>query len=190
MTSFIKSTYTKLYVYFTVFFLLPQVITCSTGQSLPPTISSSRKKRSRTTVQGRFILYMLWCSSAFRSKKKHQLDEGFCCIALAVVRLACYCGESDNVLLCETYSAYQRFFAVLTVAQWHRLLLSLSLFFLYLQQTPNQFFVTIFSSFDPSFPEAWHLLAINNSWLFRFETRKFQILVVLVSGFERQNEAL
>lgn len=31
-------------------------------------------------------------------------------VRLAVVRHTCYCGESDNVMLFETYSAYQRFF--------------------------------------------------------------------------------
>lgn len=45
----------------------------------------------------------------------------------AVVRHASYCGESDNVMLCETYSAYQRFSAVQTVAHWHLFFFSILL---------------------------------------------------------------
>lgn len=40
-------------------------------------------------------------------------------VTLAVVWHISYCGESNNVTLCETYSAYQRFFAVQTIAHWH-----------------------------------------------------------------------
>lgn len=115
----------------------PPVITCSTGQSLPPTISSSSKKSCQTTVQGRFpsIQHSMFASRgtsatcwlllkrfrppSFASTQSGDSNKPLFQVKLAVVWRASYCGERDNVMLCETYSAYQRFFAVLTVAQWH-----------------------------------------------------------------------
>lgn len=61
-------------------FFPPQVITCSTGQSLPPTISSSRKKSCQTTVQRRFIFpcftsIQFDTSSSVRQHRAKNINE-------------------------------------------------------------------------------------------------------------------
>lgn len=94
-------------------------------------VKKKEKKSCQTTVSSFFTLSDTLELDAFRGEKKHHLAvdcnsdasifllllprclwlRAACVhVGLAVVSRTCYCGESNNVMLFETYSAYQRFF--------------------------------------------------------------------------------
>lgn len=80
------------------------VFSCFTSIGLPIWAGSSRK---------------MFPPSFLTSRQSGDLNKPHLYVKLAVVWCLYYCGESDMIMLWETYSAYQRFFAVLTVAHWH-----------------------------------------------------------------------
>lgn len=76
----------------------------------------SHQEKTSTT---RWLLLKCFHLPCFASTQSGDSNKPLFRVKLAVVRHTFYWGESDNVMLCETYSAYQRFFAVLIVAHWH-----------------------------------------------------------------------